>query len=44
MVQIVSRPAAPLGRMSPEESFVVEPAFGPDGPTVRVARTPASGA
>jgi len=34
--------ATPLGRMTPEESFVVEPAFGPDGPTFRVARTQAS--
>jgi len=29
--------------MNPEERFVVEPAFGPDGPTFRVARTHASG-
>jgi Fe-S-cluster containining protein len=35
--------ATPLGRMNPEERFVVEPAFGPDGPTFRVARTHASG-
>ena len=32
--------ATPLGRMSPEERFVVEPAFGPDGPMFRVARPP----
>jgi hypothetical protein len=31
--------ATPLGRMNPEENFVIEPAFGPDGPTFRVART-----
>ena len=36
--------ATPLGRMSREDSFVIEPAFGPDGPTFRVARTQASGA
>jgi len=35
--------ATPLGRMNPDENFVVEPAFGPDGPTFRVARTQASG-
>jgi hypothetical protein len=34
--------ATPLGRMTSEESFVVEPAFGPDGPTFRAARTKAS--
>jgi hypothetical protein len=54
MVQIVSfagenaalmkpQGATPLGRMNPEESFVVEPAFGPYGPTFRVARTHVSG-
>jgi hypothetical protein len=37
---ITPRSATPLGRMSPNESFVVEPAFGPDGPTFRVTRTP----
>jgi hypothetical protein len=36
--------ATPLGRMSPETSFVVEPAFGPDGPIFRVVRTQASSA
>jgi Fe-S-cluster containining protein len=33
--------ATPLGRMSPDDTFVVEPAFGPDGPTFRVSRTQA---
>jgi Fe-S-cluster containining protein len=40
---VTAQGATPLGRMSREESFVVEPAFGPNGPTFRVARTQASG-
>jgi hypothetical protein len=30
--------------MSPKDYFVVEPAFGPDGPTYRVARKQTAGA
>ena len=41
---VTANGATPLGRMSPETRFVVEPAFGPDGPTFRVARTQAPSA
>lgn len=34
---ITARGATPLGQMRPDESFVLEPVFGPDGPTVRLA-------
>jgi len=34
---IAARGATPLGRMSREESSVLEPVFGRDGPTVRLA-------
>jgi hypothetical protein len=30
--------ALPLGRMTPEESFRIEPSFGPKGPTWRATK------
>jgi len=36
---VTSRGAVALGRMTPEDNFLVEPAFGPDGPTFRVTRS-----
>ncbi len=36
--------ATPLGRMSPDRNFVIEAAFGPDGPTYRLAETQSPGA
>jgi len=41
---VTAQGATPLGPMNPKEHFVVEPAFGPDGPTFRVARKQTSGA
>jgi Fe-S-cluster containining protein len=41
--QVTPQGATPLGRMSAKDNFVVEPVFGPYGPTFRVARKQASG-
>ena len=36
---IMPQEAISLGRMTPSDNFKIEPAFGPNGPTYRVARS-----